>query len=270
MHTPLCGHAIGLPVDYVEAARQRGIQLMTFTCHIPMEADRFGGPHIRMAEDQLPLYLELTQSAKAVGRDYDIEVLVGIEAEVFPDEEPLEAMDAILQRYGFDFVLGSLHHQCPGYQQRIYQHPQYGNDFGIVEQYFQDLTQGVLSNRYDSMSHPDVIRIYGTVQHFNPADHEPTIRSFLQAMLDTDTCMEVNTSGLIKGVYQVHPDPLILGWAAEMGIKLTIGSDAHTPQQVGQKFDEVYPLLYSKGFSDIHYFKNRVRHSLPLLPNGGG
>ena len=37
-------------------------------------------------------------------------------------------------------------------------------------------------------------------------------------------------SGLNKGVYEVHPDPIILKWAQEMGCKLTIGSDSHRPE----------------------------------------
>jgi hypothetical protein len=39
------------------------------------------------------------------------------------------------------------------------------------------------------------------------------IREFLQAVVDADMCMEINTSGLTKVDFEVHPDPLILNWA---------------------------------------------------------
>lgn len=265
MHTPLCGHARGWPDDYVRAAAGLGIELITFTCHIPLDAARFGGPHIRMDASMLPQYFGLIYEASRLGEELGVRVLTGIEAEVYPDASALEPMDRVLREHPFDFVLGSLHHQCPGYQD-IIRKRHFPDDYEIIEMYFEDLRDGVRSGRYDSMSHPDVIRIYGTVSQFDPEDHEPTIRAFLQALVDTGTCMEVNTSGLIKGVYQVHPDPVILDWALEMGVELTLGSDAHAPTQVGQHFDTVRDMLARKGYDRLHYFEKREKVAVPLEP----
>ncbi len=50
MHTFLCGHAVGTPTDYVREAARRGLGLITFTCHAPMENETiFRGRGIRMA-----------------------------------------------------------------------------------------------------------------------------------------------------------------------------------------------------------------------------
>jgi histidinol-phosphatase (PHP family) len=76
--------------------------------------------------------------------------------------------------------------------------------------------------------------------------------------------MEVNTSGLTKGDFEVHPDPLILRWAAEMGVRLTIGSDAHRPAAVGQFFELIQPMLFSMGFTELHYFRRRQRQAIPM------
>lgn len=76
--------------------------------------------------------------------------------------------------------------------------------------------------------------------------------------------MEVNTSGLIKGVFEVHPAPVVLDWAAERGVRLTMGSDAHAPDQVGQHFDAVRGMLRRKGFRSLHYFEGRERREIPL------
>jgi histidinol phosphatase-like PHP family hydrolase len=62
-----------------------------------------------------------------------------------------------------------------------------------------------------------------------------------------------------KGDFEVHPDPLILDWASEMGVKLTIGSDSHRPHSVGQFFETIQPMLRDKGFKDLHYFRGRKR-----------
>ncbi len=263
MHTPLCGHAVGDPIDYVRHAARTGIDLITFTCHVPLDDERMGGPGIRMAEADLPRYIDMVADAAEHGRELDVRVLTGIEAEISPDAALMERMDEILARHPFDFVLGSLHHPFPAYRGWLEEHG-ITDEPAIIETYFRHLADGVRSGRYHSIAHPDVIRIYGTVERFEPVEHEAVIRDFLQAVIDSDCCLEVNTSGLTKGVFEVHPDPVILDWAAEMGARLTLGSDAHKPDSVGQKFDEILPLLAAKGFAHLHYFERRQRHAIPI------
>lgn len=258
MHTPLCGHAIGDPIEYAMAAKDRGINVITMTCHIPMEWEAFGQAGIRMRREELDGYMALVRNAATQAKTLGVEVLCGIEAEVYPDPAHMEAMDRILASYDFDFVLGSLHAQCASYYTWL-KNNKVGADALRIDSYFRHLKDGVESGRYDSMSHPDVIRSYGVVSRFKPTEHEEVIREFLQAIVDEDICMEVNTSGLTKGAFEVHPDPVILDWASEQGVKLTIGSDSHRPNSVGQYFDTIQPMLRSKGFKDLHYFRGRKR-----------
>lgn len=258
MHTPLCGHAEGDPIEYAMAARDKGIDLITITCHTPMDWDAFGQEGIRMRRDQLEEYVHLVQEAAEAAKPLGVEVLCGIEAEVFPDELHMESMDEILAAHSWDFVLGSLHAQCESYRGWLSSH-KVRKDAMKIDSYFRHLIDGAQSGRYDSMSHPDVIRTYGVVQEFNPAEHEEVIREFLQTLVDEDICLEVNTSGLTKGDYEVHPDPMILDWAAEMGVKLTIGSDSHRPDAVGRYFNWVQPMLREKGFENLYYYRSRQR-----------
>ena len=263
MHTPLCGHAVGAPIDYAYAAKERGIDLITVTCHIPMEWEAFGQEGTRMRRDQLEDYIALIGETAEQAREFGVETLCGIEAEVFPVEAHMEIMDEALAAHPWDFVLGSLHAQCQSYLEWLADN-KVKEDRLRIDSYFRHLTDGAQSGRYDSMSHPDVIRTYGVVKEFDPAEHEEVIRGFLQAVVDEDICMEVNTSGLTKGAYEVHPDPLILDWAAEMGVKLTIGSDSHQPDSVGKFFNWVQPMLREKGFKDLHYFRGRQRQRIDM------
>lgn len=266
MHTPFCGHAVGEPIEYAMAAKERGIDLITVTCHAPMEWEAFGQAGIRMQRDQLDDYITLVQETAEATKSMGVEVLCGIEAEVYPDEAHMESMDEVLAAHNWDFVLGSLHAQCQSYLTWLTDN-KVKTDAMRIDSYFRHLVDGAQSGRYDSMSHPDVIRTYGVVREFSPADHEEVIREFLQAVVDEDICMEVNTSGLTKGDYEVHPDPLILEWAAEMGVKLTIGSDSHRPGSVGQFFNWIMPMLREKGFADLHYFRGRKRQRIDM-PDG--
>ena len=105
MHTPLCGHAIGKPIQYARCAAKKGVNVITFTCHIPMKWEAFGQAGTRMRYDQIQEYRELVQNAAEEASTFGVEVLCGIEAEVYPDEKHMQQMDEILDGYQWDFVL---------------------------------------------------------------------------------------------------------------------------------------------------------------------
>lgn len=266
MHTPLCGHAVGDPVAYVEAAAARGIELITFTCHIPMADNRFSQEGIRMAEEELPRYREMVGEAQRSGESLGVEVLYGIEAEIHPDAAYMKPMENILRSEAFDFVLGSLHPMLPAFREHL-DSVGADSDPAKVEEYFRCLAEGARSGRYHSLAHPDVIRVYGTLAGpFIPQDHEGPIKSFLDAVGQSGICLEINTSGLIKGDYVVHPDPVITQWALERDIPFTIGSDSHTPERVGHPFAEVLDAFREIGLERLHYFRKGRRHTLSLRP----
>lgn len=264
MHTPLCGHAFGSPTAYVEAAARAGLGLVTFTCHLPMERPDMGGPGIRMHPSRFPEYLDLVAAARARGAELGVDVLCGIEGEWHPEPEILAEIDTALALHPWDFVLGSLHSSLAAYEARFQAHGCV-EDHDRIELYFRDLAEGAKSDRFDSMSHPDVVRLYGVVNRFVPAEHEASIKAFLETCRTHNRCIEVNTSGYIKAVPELHPDPLILRWASEIGVKLTLGSDSHRPEHVAQHFGTVVPLLRELGFTSVNYFRGRRRCSVPLV-----
>lgn len=263
MHTPLCGHAIGHPIDYVRAAAQQRFDLVTFTCHIPMADSGFGDASIRMSLSELDKYFSLVDEGRKVGEEFGVKVLTGIEAEIYPSDSIMTEQDKVLADFPFEFVLGSMHHHIDIFQKWLRKNS-IDSDYQRIDSYFRILADAVRAGRYDSIAHPDVIRIYGTVSHMDPREHEEVIMCFLQAAADEDMCIEVNTSGLRKGVYTVHPDPIILKWASKLGVNLTIGSDSHTPQTVGYEFSEVVGELRRLGFGELNWFEQRQRKSLPI------
>lgn len=264
MHTPFCGHALGDPEEYVEAAARRGLDRITFTCHIPLEPDEvFGGPGIRMRPAQLPDYREAVERARQRGEALGVEVLRGIEAEIFPDPEAIRRMDEVLAAEDFDFVLGSQHHQLDGYRHYL-QAAGLQEDPAVIRFYFAELAEAARTGRYDSLAHPDVIQIYGTVEPFHPEDYRNEIQAFLDTCAEYHQPLEVNTSGWNKGIHQVHPHPVVLSWGVERGIPLTLGSDAHAPDQVGQHFSRARDLLRSLGVEEVLTFRARQAEGMAL------
>ncbi len=265
IHTPLCGHALGEPEGIIEAADERGLRMITFTCHIPMPDDSFGGRGIRMRREELPVYRRFVGEAKRLGEARGIEVRYGIEAEIFPDEGVMAQMDEILKAEPFDFVLGSLHHQLPAYHTWLRERGLV-TDAEVIRHYFRHLEAGMHSGRYDSVAHPDLIRLYGTLAGpFDPADYEEVIRGALRAAAESGSCWEINTSGKFKGQGpHIHPLPEIFAWAVEEGVAFTLGSDTHAPEMLAQGFDDARRLLDNHGVASLRTFLKREPEERPV------
>ncbi len=264
MHTPLCGHSVGEPEQFVDTAASKGLSGIIITCHIPMEVISYNpGGRTRMSRDQLVDYREWVERARIAGEQCGVEVRYGIEAEFSPIAEDLTIMREILQEEPFDFVLGSLHHQLPCYRNWLKENSLL-TDQEIISRYFKDVRDGFASGLYDSVAHPDLIQIYGTVTPFNPHDYRKEIQEMLESVKSRDGCIEINTSGLHKGIFQYHPGPDILQWAADMGIGITLGSDSHTPERVGEHFESMIGILRELGYKEVFSYRQRQKQAHPL------
>jgi histidinol-phosphatase (PHP family) len=62
MHTPLCRHAVGLPLEYARAAAAAGLEEICMTCHSPMPGWFDQWP--RMTRAELPQYVMMLRLAR--------------------------------------------------------------------------------------------------------------------------------------------------------------------------------------------------------------
>src|SRR5471032_2572710 len=82
MHTPLCGHAVGAPRDYILAAQQAGLAEIGFSDHNPMPTQF---DDWRMAPGQLPQYVEMIKEAQ---REFPrMPIRLGLECDFIPGYE---------------------------------------------------------------------------------------------------------------------------------------------------------------------------------------
>jgi len=251
MHTPLCRHAIGQPLDYARAAAAAGLEEICFTCHSPMPDWFDQWP--RMTRAELPQYVAMVQEAAEVAPS---RVKLGLEADYFPGTESYVA--DMLTEWPFEFVLGSVHVLNPQYRERFAHLPP--NE--LIDAYFDELAASAATRLFDSISHPDLVKHLAS---FDPLAHEPAIRRMLQAIRQADTCLELNTSGARKPeIGAFYPSPPILTWAAEMAVPITLGSDAHAPEQVALAWPEACRQLRAAGIPAIHRFTKRRREAIPL------
>ena len=74
----------------------------------------------------------------------------------------------------------------------------------------------------------------------------------LKKMISKDIALEVNVSTLWKGLGFAMPDREFLSLYKECGGRLiTVGTDSHSPEHIGECVDEGFSLLRSVGLNDI-------------------
>jgi histidinol-phosphatase (PHP family) len=76
--------------------------------------------------------------------------------------------------------------------------------------------------------------------------------------------MELNTSGLRKDCREIYPSPRIVQLAAQLGVPICFGSDAHAPNEVGLNFAEAVQLAHSAGYTHYSCFTKRQREDVKL------
>ena len=106
MHTPLCGHAVGAPRDYVLAAQKAGLVEIGFSDHNPMptQFDEW-----RMAPEMFPKYLEMIEEARREFPRYPIRL--GLECDFISGYE--DHIRYLAEQAEWDYLIGSVHYITP-------------------------------------------------------------------------------------------------------------------------------------------------------------
>lgn len=258
--------------EFSDQAQKRGLQEFAITEH----AHRFKEfypvyKHLLEGDDayaymqdwmakelQLSLvdYFALLEEARSEG----IPVKFGIETDYFLGQE--ENIRSLLSDYPFDFVLGSVHFIGKWGFDYSPNHGWQGRDHDTVyREYISLLEHAVKANLFDCLAHLDVIKVFG---HRPTGSLEKEWQRLLELIAMSNLAIEISTAGLRKPVGEIYPAPPLIAKAAELGIPITIASDAHEPQDVGHKWELAVELAKSHGYSAITIFEKRRPQKLAI------
>lgn len=254
MHTPLCRHAEGEPEAYAEAARGRGMRGIVVTCHNPMPPEY--SPESRMFAEDIDEYLRMIERARQAF-DGVVDVRPGLECDYFPGYEA--HIEKQLSEAPFEHVLGSIHPFLHPWMERFGR----GTPFEAQQHYFRQLADAAETGLFDTLAHPDLIKNLWP-GHWDVERILPDIRAALDRIATTGVTMELNTSGLLKSVAEMNPNPAMLAEMAQRGIPVVVGADAHVPQRVGANFERAYDLLEAAGYTQVSMFLKRQRMDVPI------
>ena len=264
MHGNFCGHAEGELEEYVLEALGKGFLEIGFSAHLPKVVDP--DPYHAMLESRLPDYVSLVEHLQMKYRG-SIIIKLGIEADYFPGLE--DRTRALLARYPFDYVLGSLHFLGDWhFSSKAGRHRYDSEDPGeAFPKYFSILGDMIRSGLFDVLAHADSLR----KETFEPGPgSKEEYEIIAQLLAEAGMAIEVNTAGLRRGAGSIYPDIALLEACARRGVPVTLGSDAHTPADVGRDFRYAFRLLEQAGITDLAVFEGRrmERRALSEIQSG--
>jgi histidinol-phosphatase (PHP family) len=250
MHTPLCGHAVGEPEEYVEQALRIGLEEVGFSDHAPLVSREDARYTMNLL--QLPEYHAMMERVKKRFKKFTIKV--GLEADYVPGYEP--KTKNILDGYDYDFVIGSVHF----IDNWAFDDPDEKVKWKdkdvdrIYHDYYQLLRRSAESGLFDIMGHVDLVKKFD----YHPAEDmtgevEATAKVFKKA----GVAVEINSSGLRKPVNEIYPSLSVLKLYQKAGVPITFASDSHDPKDVGRDFDQAADLAKAAGYSEYLLFKKR-------------
>jgi len=242
------------PEEAVRAAILAGVTEICFTEHMDL------GHHMDMF-NRVPDFMKIEETITGLRMKYPkLGIGKGIEVGYISDTAKQTA--EILSKQKFDYVLLSTHcvdgidcylPESKRDRDKIIAYKRY------LETLYDSVTDKYLTEYYDCVGH---IGYIAKCNHYE--DNSFPYRLFpdlidkiLYEIIKQGKGIEVNTSGINRAGH-VLPHLTIIQRYRELGGKIiTIGSDAHRPQNVGEYAKEAIDIISQAGFTEIALFRNR-------------
>ncbi len=242
--------------DYCRAAIDVGLREICFTTHYdadPTRIEREGvmvieGRREPLSHDCVRHYLDDVSRAYSEYGPAGLMVRGGLEFGYFPGcEEPIAEVQ---REFPLHYRLGAVHSVddhcvcCRDEAQKLFAKLSLER---LADRYFELLDRAAASGLFDCLAHLDVYRRYGLAHYGEKIKtvHRGRIDKLFDTMARHDVGYEVNTSAIRHGHAEYYPSMEIINAARTHGVRLvTLGSDAHRPDQIALDFDTATAVAY--------------------------
>ncbi len=248
VHSRLCHHAVGEMEEYVLAACDKGLNRLIFLEHFEIGIRYFEKSWLTPADFEVYF-----ATGRRLQRKYAGRIEIGLGVEVGYNPEGIEETIDFLRQYEWDRIGLSYHFMAHAGNHLNMLSRKAENILGfsslgvnaILSDYLQGLRVALGQLPGTVLCHLDAALRHHPEINFD-AGHRRQMVDILHELANRDIALEVNTSGFDhRG--QPYPPPWLIRQAAEMGVKLVAGSDAHRPQDVGRYFDRLPQCLAAVG-----------------------
>ncbi|MGE4398722.1 MAG: histidinol-phosphatase [Campylobacterales bacterium] len=245
-HTPLCNHAKGEPIEFVQKAIEHNISVFGFSDHAPMNFDEA----YRMGFDEMDKYEKTVLELKSEYKN-QINIKLAYEVDYLPGFIDSRVLDRDV-----DYLIGSVHF-IGGWG---FDNPEFIGDYKgknpdeTWSEYFRLIGDMAKSGHFNIVGHMDLLKVF----NFKPSKDTVKLgRYALDEIKKAGMAIEINASGLRKPVAEQYPSNELLSAALELQIPITFGSDAHDPSHIGYKLTDNLQKAKEIGFLEYANFTER-------------
>lgn len=226
---------------FINRAIELGFDEICFTDHMPFSVT--GDECDRIPFGMVGEYCEKVREKADQYKDWII-IKTGIEIDYHPSY--IKEIEKVLLSGKFDYILGSSHLNISGFNivtQNITR-----TDFArlVLENYLSAAKSGY----FDAISHIDVYRWVFSVYQFldnnySYKSHIDILYQLFEVLQKNEVMLEINASPLYKKFDNLgaYPEDEILDLSRRYDIKYIYGSDAHSYDKVGWKYDRFIGFL---------------------------
>ncbi len=235
--------------DYCEAAARKGFEEIAFTDHLTVFPD---GSSSSSSLDRLRLE-NYVKEARMVSEKYGdrLTVRLGLEVDYIPGNEKF--LEDMLGSYDFDFLMGSVHFVggicIDSPRHRMLMEKEIGkNGFNkFYSAYMRLVGKAVETGLFNVVGHIDIVRIWG----FTPSNGFLDEQNVLRLVKQHGMCIEVSSRGLRQPVNSIYPSQRIMRKASELEIPLTVGTDAHSVEEIDYAYDSLINYVKAFGYDSV-------------------
>lgn len=212
-----CGHAQNTLEEVVQAAIAKRFHTFSLTEHIPRPQEDFYPEEAESHTEQslAKLFDDFIVEAHRLRDAYSdqIQILIGFETE-YIRPSTLHIIRSILDKYTFDFFMGSVHHTHTipiDFDRAMYEQARDkagGTDERLFEDYFDSQYEMLQELQPPVVGHFDLIRL---LSDHHDADFQgmpgvwDRIKRNLEYVASYGALLELNSSGLRKGLAEPYP-----------------------------------------------------------------
>jgi histidinol-phosphatase (PHP family) len=235
--------------DMVASAAFKGIPEIGFTDHISVKPVGWA-----MEMSEVNTMIEKVNAVRK--NDTDVIVKLGAEIDYYSGME--KQIGELIDSIPFDFTIGSVHFINDwNFDTDIRPYDQISIDKFYTD-YFKLVQQSAKSGLFDVIGHCDLAKKFGYYPSFRLERlYEETAKIFRKS----GVVVELNTSGRGKPCAEFYPSAVFLEKLAKYKVPITLGSDAHVEQNIGQFFEEAISELKALGYKEIIKFSKRIRET---------
>ena len=243
-----------------KSAIEKGLNAVSFTDHVDLL--------VYSDEKNRKTILDTAEYAKKAKQIYGdkLDVFTGIEFAMSTLDKKKEA--EFINMTDTDIVLGSVHSFVADEKIIRFSRDDLSENivskeklYKYIETYYNDILKMAAEADIDVLCHLTYPIRYTNKKYNRDIDiykFSEILTKILKTIIDRGIALEINTGKFENDMVDLAPTPDIIQKYYELGGRLvTIGSDAHIPERIGNGFEAVKTLLKSIGFGSYVYFKNR-------------